>query len=178
MSKAKIFYFTLQDEQTKEEKLDWFERTRFEEIPFDHITPDQKANWINLTDNDFDSFLPLIAKEVKDGKSNQAIFILFSRGVETTRDEWVYDCSRKSLHEKMSFFTDQYKESLREELQSPVIKWSSSLERYFEIKHSTEFSDKLIIKSVYRPFFKIFHYAEKIFNHRLTSNHYGICSKA
>lgn len=24
MSKAKIFYFTLQDEQTKEEKLDWF----------------------------------------------------------------------------------------------------------------------------------------------------------
>ncbi|KKI99602.1 hypothetical protein [Prochlorothrix hollandica] len=60
MSKAKIFYFTLQDEQTKEEKLDWFERTRFEQIPFDHITPDQKANWINLTNNDFDSFLPLI----------------------------------------------------------------------------------------------------------------------
>ena len=24
--KAKIFYFTLQDEQTKEEKLDWFDR--------------------------------------------------------------------------------------------------------------------------------------------------------
>lgn len=39
MSKAKIFYFTLQDEQTKEEKLDWF----------DHITPDQKVNSINLT---------------------------------------------------------------------------------------------------------------------------------
>lgn len=53
MSKAKIFYFTLQDEQTKEEKLDWFEHTRFEQIPFDHITPDQKANWINLTDNEF-----------------------------------------------------------------------------------------------------------------------------
>ncbi|GAB4380032.1 MAG: hypothetical protein Kow00121_35400 [Elainellaceae cyanobacterium] len=51
MSKARIFYFTLQDEQTKEEKLDWFEHTQFETIPFDHITPDQKANWINLTDN-------------------------------------------------------------------------------------------------------------------------------
>jgi predicted helicase len=54
--RAKIFYFTLQDEQTKEEKLDWFERARFEQIPFDHITPDQKANWMNLTDNDFDGF--------------------------------------------------------------------------------------------------------------------------
>lgn len=60
--RAKIFYFTLQDEQTKEEKLDWFERARFEQIPFDHITPDQRANWMNLTDNDFDSFLPLIAR--------------------------------------------------------------------------------------------------------------------
>lgn len=74
MSKAKIFYFTLQDEQTKEEKLEWFEQTRFEQIPFDHITPDQKANWINLTDNDFDSFLPLIDKEVKAGKSQEAVF--------------------------------------------------------------------------------------------------------
>ncbi len=54
--RAKIFYFTLQDEQTKEEKLDWFERARFEQIPFDHITPDQKANWMNLTDNDFGLF--------------------------------------------------------------------------------------------------------------------------
>ena len=88
MSTAKILYFTLQDEQTREEKLDWFERTRFEEIPFDHITPDQKANWVNLTDNDFDSFLPLIDKEVKAGKSQKAVFQLFSRGVETGRDEW------------------------------------------------------------------------------------------
>ena len=40
MKKAKIFYFTLQDEQTKEEKLDWFQQTPFEKIPFDHITPD------------------------------------------------------------------------------------------------------------------------------------------
>ncbi|NJO78325.1 MAG: hypothetical protein HC827_07200 [Cyanobacteria bacterium RM1_2_2] len=85
--KAKIFYFTLQDEQTREEKLDWFDRTRFEQIPFDHITPDQKANWINLTDNDFDNFLPLVDKEVKAGKSQEAVFQLFSRGVVTQWDK-------------------------------------------------------------------------------------------
>ncbi|GEM_PF-4140132 len=60
--KTEIFYFTLQNEQTKEEKLAGFERSRFEEIPFDHIMPDQKANWINLINNDFDGFLPLINK--------------------------------------------------------------------------------------------------------------------
>lgn len=50
MSKSKIFYVTLQDEQTKEEKLEWFEHIQFEKISFDHIAPDQKRNWINLTD--------------------------------------------------------------------------------------------------------------------------------
>jgi predicted helicase len=87
----------MQDEQTKEEKLDWFERTKFEDIPFDHITPDQKANWINLTDNDFDSFLSLIDKEVKAGKSQKAVFQLFSRGVGSYRDEWVYEKSNGTL---------------------------------------------------------------------------------
>lgn len=56
MKKAKIFYFTLQDEQTKEEKLDWIADRKFEEIPFDHITPDRKGNWINLTDNDIEPY--------------------------------------------------------------------------------------------------------------------------
>ena len=112
MKKAKIFYFTLQDEQTKEEKLDWFERTRFEQIPFDHITPDQKSNWINLTDNDFDSLLSLIDKDVKAGKSEQAVFVLFSRGVETTRDEWVYDFSRIGLISKIKFFIENYDKSI------------------------------------------------------------------
>lgn len=45
MNKAKIFYFTLQDEQTKEGKLEWFEQTRFEQIPFEHVTPDRHHNW-------------------------------------------------------------------------------------------------------------------------------------
>jgi predicted helicase len=110
--RAKIFYFTLQDEQTKEEKLDWFERARFEQIPFDHITPDQKANWINLTDNDFDSFLPLIDKEVKAGRSQEAVFQLFSRGVATQRDEWVYDFSKEALIKRMKYFVEVYGDRL------------------------------------------------------------------
>ena len=36
-------------------------RDMIEEIPFEHITPDHKANWINLTDNDNEGFLGAIA---------------------------------------------------------------------------------------------------------------------
>ena len=77
MSKAKIYYFTLQDEQTKEAKLEWFEQSRLEQISFEPVTPDRKHNWVNLTDNNFDEFLPLIDKQVKAGKSQEAVFQLF-----------------------------------------------------------------------------------------------------
>jgi predicted helicase len=131
MSKAKIFYFTLQDEQTKEEKRAWFERAQFEQIPFDHITPDQKANWINLTDNDFDSFLPLIDKEVKAGRSQEAVFRLFSAGVKTQRDEWVYDFSKDALIERMKYFVEVYQEQLEKGVRRELdIKWDADLENY------------------------------------------------
>jgi len=111
--RAKIFYFTLQDEQTKEEKLDWFERTKFEEIPFDHITPDQKANWVGLVDGDYEEFLLLIDKDKSAKEPHKAIFEVFSRGVETGRDEWVYDFSSDNLESKIKFFINAYNPILR-----------------------------------------------------------------
>lgn len=163
--RAKIFYFTLQDEQTKEEKLDWFERTKFEDIPFDHITPDQKANWINLTNNDFDTFLPLIDKEVKAGRSQQAVFQLFSRGVATQRDEWVYDFSKDALIERMKYFVEVYSDRLEKGIRQELdIKWDRELEKYLDRKIKKDFSSQNIRNSLYRPFIKSNFYFDKHFN--------------
>jgi len=52
----------------------WFGQTRLEQISFEHVTPDRYHNWVDLTDNDFDDFLPLIDKQVKAGKSQEAVF--------------------------------------------------------------------------------------------------------
>jgi len=165
MSKAKIFYFTLQDEQTKEEKLDWFDRTQFDKIPFDHITPDQKANWINLTDNDFDSFLPLIDKEVKAGKSQEAVFQLFSRGVSTQRDEWVYDFSKEALIERIKYFVEVYQERLEKGVKRELdIKWDRELEKYLKRKIPKKFECSIVIKASYRPFINLYFYFDKHFN--------------
>ncbi len=165
MSKAKIFYFTLQDEQTKEEKLDWFERTQFEKIPFDHITPDAKANWINLTDNDFDSFLPLIDKEVKAGKSQEAVFQLFSRGVETGRDEWVFDLSESYLEIKVRYLIDTYQKRFEKKERLELdIKWDRELENDFSRGLQKKFEVERIRISVYRPFSKEFIYFDENFN--------------
>ncbi|NJN78822.1 MAG: hypothetical protein HC803_11285, partial [Saprospiraceae bacterium] len=42
MKKAKIFYFSLTDEMLKEQKLNWFNNTRFDQIPFEKINPSKK----------------------------------------------------------------------------------------------------------------------------------------
>ncbi|WP_008315584.1 type ISP restriction/modification enzyme [Leptolyngbya sp. PCC 6406] len=165
--RAKIFYFTLQDEQTKDGKLDWFDRARFEAIPFDHITPDQKANWINLTDNDFDSFLPLIDKKVKAEKLQKAVFQLFSAGVKTQRDEWVYDFSKEALIERMKYFVEVYDDLLENGVRRELdIKWDADLEKYLERKTKKTFEEGKIIKSCCRPYAKQYLYFDKNFNGR------------
>ncbi|MDH6085449.1 N-6 DNA methylase [Chrysosporum ovalisporum TAC611] len=88
---CQIFYIRRPELDTADEKLKFLSSTKFNQIPFEHITPDRKHNWINQTDNDFDTLLPLVDKDVKAGKGEKAIFKLFSRGVATQRDEWVYD---------------------------------------------------------------------------------------
>ena len=175
--RAKIFYFTLQDEQTKEEKLDWFERTKFEDIPFDHITPDQKANWINLTNNDFDTFLPLIDKEVKAGRSQKAVFQLFSAGVKTQRDEWVYDFSKDALIERMKYFVEVYSDRLENEIKRELdIKWDRELEKYLDRKIDKKFEFEAITSSLYRPFCKHCIYFDRHFN-GMTYQMFSIFSK-
>ncbi|MGP1382418.1 MAG: type ISP restriction/modification enzyme [Thainema sp.] len=165
MSKAKIYYFTLQDEQTKEEKLEWFEQTRLEQILFEHITPDRKHNWVNLTDNDFDDFLPLIDKQVKASKSQEAVFQLFSAGVKTQRDEWVYDFSKEALIERMKYFVEVYQERLRDGSRRNLdIKWDRELEKYLTSNVKKSFHTSNIVQSIYRPYTKQYLYFDKHFN--------------
>jgi predicted helicase len=184
MSKAKIFYFTLRDEQRKQEKLDWFRNTRFQDIPFERITPDEHGNWINLADTDFKTLLPLANKQTKLAKTNaqeNAVFKLFSLGVSTNRDEWVYDYDKKTLEAKIKYFAKVFNQESKRfrgkdvtkignEL-SNAIKSSSSLKANLVSGKEFQFEKDRLVKALYRPFFKQFFYAEQIINDRLTVNH-------
>jgi predicted helicase len=175
--KCKIHYIELDDFWRKEEKLDWIRDNPISTIAFERIEPDAKNNWINQTDNDWDSLLPLIDKDVKAGKSEEAVFNLFSRGVETGRDEWVYDLSKDELKEKAKFLVKSYNKSLKQKQMNYEIKWTSSLEAYFNANNKADYSDSYISNSLYRPYFKMFHYADRLFNHRLTQNHFEMFGK-
>jgi very-short-patch-repair endonuclease len=184
MSKAKIFYFTLRDEQRKEEKLEWFKNTRFQDIPFERITPDENGNWINLADTDFKTLLPLANKQTKLAKTKaqeNAVFKLFSLGVVTARDEWVYDFDEKNLERKVKFFCEFYeKEKARWEKSDKktrlndfvdrTIKWTEELEAHLERGSELHFNKKFIRESLYRPFVKKLTYFDRIITHRIYQN--------
>lgn len=157
---CRIYYNgDLQDEQRKEEKLKWFEELKFDTLRFDNITP-KKNNWINLTDNDWDELLPM-----------QKLFQVYSNGVSTNRDEWVYDLSEKKLVDKTKYLVSEFNKSLKKKILSTNIKWSSTLESHFKKAIEVKY-DKLSNTIVsYRPFTKINFYASRVFSDRLTQNH-------
>ena len=173
---CKIFHTRRPDFETAGEKLRFLAETKFTDIHFDHITPDKNYNWINQTDNNFDNLLPLVDKDVKAGKTGKAVFKLFARGIETTRDEWVYDFSKPHLIHKIEFFIKKYNLSVADGEMDNSIKWSSSLESYLHATRKVAFDEILIEKSLYRPYLKLYQYTEKILNHRLTQNHYEMFS--
>ncbi|WP_439638100.1 type ISP restriction/modification enzyme, partial [Spirulina sp.] len=166
ISDCRIHYVRRPDDETAEEKLSYLSSQKIQNLPFDHVRPDKKHNWINLTDNDFDELLPLIDKEVKAGRSEKAIFQLFSRGVATQRDEWVYDFSEESLTAKMKFFVKTYQATLKDPdyTDREKIKWDRELTKYLDRKIPKEFDKESIVISLYRPFTKENLYYDKHFN--------------
>ncbi|MEK7991650.1 MAG: type ISP restriction/modification enzyme, partial [Thiotrichaceae bacterium] len=157
--KARIWYKSLPDEMPRAEKLAWFTGSfKFKDIDFERIEPDKNHNWLNLTDNDFDDLLPLMSKKTKAAKTakdEQAIFKLFSLGVSTNRDEWVYGLNTDHVTNKVQYFLDNYEKlRLKQTTEDGGIKWSRNLKRRLESGKNEQFSKKSIQTALYRPFVK------------------------
>ena len=173
-----IYYATMQDEWRKEEKLQWLSENPLQQIAFTHIQPDKNNNWINIADNDFDSLLPLADKAVKGGKSKKALFELFSLGIVTARDEWVYDRNQNHLENKVNYFIDSYnsekarwsnskKDVKINDFVDRSIKYTSELEEHIKKGSIINFNKERIRLSFYRPFIKKYTYFDNIITHRI-----------
>ena len=163
---SKIFYSNpFHEHELRENKINYLTTNNFQDFDFEHITPDKKYNWINQTENDFDILIPLIDKDVKTGKAQQAVFQVFSSGIKTQRDEWVYDFSSQLLTEKMTYFVEVYRNKLIGLNENKLdIKWDRELTKYLERRINKKFDAQYIQQSTYRPFIKTNLYFDKHFN--------------
>jgi predicted helicase len=165
LTSCQIYYYKL-EENTAKDKLDFLGKNKLENIDFTHIIPDLKYNWINQSDNDFNDLLPLIDKNVKKGKSKKAIFKVFSLGVATHRDSWVYDFNKNNLIKKIQYLITIYQQTLKHSNFSDKnkIQWDRELSKYLSRKIEKQFNNEQIILSLYRPFAQQYLYLDKHFN--------------
>lgn len=96
----------------REAKLNWlagFEN--LDSVPFKEITPNDKGDWINQRNDDFEKLIPL--KRDKTSKIFNTIFDLNSNGVKTNRDPWVYNFSPNALKQSVQNCIDTYNADLK-----------------------------------------------------------------
>jgi predicted helicase len=71
------------------------------------VRPDAKQVWLNQTENDFDSLLPIASRKTKAAKTKgqeRAIFKIISLGIATNRDQWAYGETAECLESKIKLF--------------------------------------------------------------------------
>ncbi|MDP2827379.1 MAG: type ISP restriction/modification enzyme, partial [Sulfuricellaceae bacterium] len=165
---ARVYYVRRPEMETAEEKLGFLANHPMSSLSFDEVQPDKASTWVNLTNNDFDSLLPLASKETKAAKTagkERAIFKLFSLGVVTARDEWVYDETRECLSHKVRALIGAYNadaEKLKHvedrtslaPMLGTSIKWSRATKRDLASGVAYQFDPERIILANYRPFVK------------------------
>ena len=162
---SKIFYARRDEYDTKEDKLAWLGSTRLSEVKFERVEPDRKGNWINQMQNNWDDLVPLADADVKSrkrGAGDRAIFRLFSNGLKTQRDEWVYDFDEAHLADRVSLFIDVYNKSKNEPdyRDRDAIKWDTNLEAAAASFRKLSFDLSKITRAEYRPFCARFVYLD------------------
>lgn len=163
---CRIFYVRRPEFETAEDKLGFLSRSALADLSAEEVQPDRKHNWINLAQNDFDSLVPIATREAKLAKKasrQKALFALFSQGVKTNRDEWVWDFERAELLSRVRYLLDAYHVQLTKLPQrvrsddigrtvGTDIKWTRKLKKLLFLRKTLALDANRAIPALYRPF--------------------------
>ena len=177
----KVYYDAVGDYARSFEKIGFIHNEHLTKFDFDELSPDYKNNWLNQSDSDFDSLLPLADRQTKLAKAvsdEQSVFGLYSLGIVTNRDDWAWDLSAPALAKKMSAFISIYQQEMsRYKLAQPeanqlsdwvdrTIKWTSELEAHLSNGDILKFDRKRVTPGLFRPFVAKQCYYSPIVTHR------------
>ncbi len=162
---CRIRYTAVRDYAKADEKRAFLASRKLREHDFEDIRPDSDGNWLNLTTNDFETLIPLASKETKAAKTagkERAIFKLFSLGVSTSRDDWVYGHTKQEIRFKTTHLISIYNADLeraiarRSALDASELtyemKWTRSVKTDLAACIRYETDQGVVIRSAYRPF--------------------------
>ena len=133
---CQIHYRDIGDYLSREDKL-----TKLREVvsisgftDWQTITPDEHHDWIRQRDPAFAQFYPMGSGDTKAGKSDDAIFGLYSQGLSTGRDPYLYNLSREACIENARRMTEDYLAALEEMVQRQlsVLNGNPDLRKQFD----------------------------------------------
>nr|WP_280524192.1 type ISP restriction/modification enzyme [Helicobacter marmotae] len=198
-SKAAIYYYDIGDYKSREEKLNTLNTLKSIETLdtqglWSKIEPNKDYDWINQRDYSFMAFMPIgntdsklkslqTLKNIKNKDKLDSellqedyvdIFEMFSAGVKSNRDSWIYNFSRKELESNMRFMIANYNAEVAKREQDagyqPImdetkIKWTDNLKSSYSKNFRIVFDSEKIQSSFYRPFCKMPTYYDKSLFH-------------
>lgn len=184
-----IHYRDIGDYLTREQKLHIVESSNIGNVPWTQITPNRAGDWTNQRREDYAEFLA-IGQKAKKGESRENTALdLFSSGLDTSRDSWIYGSNSVALRlrtqQTTHFFNSElarYATLVRNsggvrltdrELSTFVnrdsqrISWGKKLFDRLQAGKSIAVDESAVVQAMYRPFFKQVAYFSDTLNHSL-----------
>lgn len=144
------------------------------------IKPDDHGDWLKQRDNSFSKFIVLGDKR----GGEPALFDNFSNGIKTNRDAWVYNFSERNLVSTVDRMIDFYNSEVERYTQfclgkskaswpevddfldfdSKTISWTREVKQDLGRQKIRAFQRDGVVRSLYRPFTKIWLYFDQYFN--------------
>lgn len=181
-----LHYRDIGDNLTREDKLQIVGESTVTSTAWEIITPTRKGEWINQSNDHFDTFLPLGDKKRTAGAA--PLFATHSGGLGSGRDAWVYNYSRAMVERNIQKMTHAYdavrhayraeKRSKRDEkdvaiwlkehpehLDATRISWTRSLRNFVARNRDLAALESGYREAQYRPFSRQNLYFGQGYNH-------------
>ena len=170
--RGKIYFHAVDDFLSRDEKLACLREDRsMAYTQTNVIVPDAHGDWLNQRDDSFSRFI-----EIGDKKNpRNALFKLYSSGLKTARDAWVYGSSIDRIKENVDRMFATYNQQAKEfdfdssnfefVRDDKLIHWNRTLENFFKRGvRNLSFDPHSLYRSIYRPFFPQHCYFNKYAN--------------
>ena len=167
-NECSIHYCDIGDYHDRKKKLEII--TKFKDIKgiknWQIIKPDRHNDWFNQRDDELLKYTSMGNKDAKAGKNTDSIFKIYSSGIKTNRDSWVYNSSKEELTKNMKRHIDycNSQDLSKPKMDSTQAKWTGDLSHRLIRNGKQKFDKNKIRIALYRPLFKQYLYYDNVFN--------------